>query len=136
MARGKINNESGVTKPGLLLVVSDELIRDIFTQLFERSGYYTVSVKRAKDALETLKDECFDVVICDFDLNDGTGVEFFESAKNICPDRINILMTTPGDPVNVFEIKKLNIRDIVEKPFPFHELLRISEVTFKNDSIT
>ncbi len=126
-----MDNESGTKQPKLLLVVSDDLIRDIFTQLFERSGYYTVSVERAKDALETLNDECFDIVICDFDLYDNTGLEFFESIKSICPDRTNILMTTPGDPVNVYEVKKLNIRHIIEKPFPFEELLRIVEGTFK-----
>jgi DNA-binding NtrC family response regulator len=121
LARGKKDN----AKPRLLLVVSDDLIRDIFRKLFERSGYYTVAVEKAKDGLETLNNECFDVIICDFDLHDSTGVEFFESAKNICPDRINILMTTPGDPLDVYEVKKLNIRNIIEKPFPFDELLRI-----------
>ena len=125
LARVKMDNANGITKPRLLLVVSDDLIRDIFTKLFERSGYYTVAVEKAKDGLETLKDECFDIVICDFDLHDSTGVEFFESTKNICPDRINILMITPGDLVNISEVKKLNIRHIIEKPFPFEELLRI-----------
>jgi DNA-binding NtrC family response regulator len=125
LASVKKDNANGNTKPRLLLVVSDDLIRDIFRKLFERSGYYTVAVAEAKDGLVTLKDECFDVVICDFDLHGGTGVEFFESTKNICPDRINILMITPGDPVNVYEAKKLNIGHIIEKPFPFEELLRI-----------
>ena len=125
MAREKMDNANGITKPRLLLVVSDDLIRDIFKKLFERSGYYTVAVEKAKDALETLKDECFDIIICDFDLNDSTGVEFFKSAKNIFPDRINILMITPGDLVNISDVKKLNIHHIIEKPFPFEELLRI-----------
>jgi two-component system OmpR family response regulator len=132
LSRVKMDNADGTTIPRLLLVVSDDLIRDIFRKLFERSGYQTVAVERAKDGLENLRDECFDVIICDFDLHDSTGVEFFESAKNICPERINILMITPGDPVNVYEIKKLNIRHIIEKPFPFDELLRIVEGTFKS----
>ena len=38
MARVKKDNANGNTKPRLLLVVSDDLIREIFTQLFERSG--------------------------------------------------------------------------------------------------
>ena len=125
MASAKKDNANGITKSRLLLVVSDDLIRDIFTQLFKRSGYYTVAVEKAKDALETLKDECFDIIICDFDLNDSTGIEFFKLTKNICTDRIKILMITPGDLVNVYEVKKLSIRHIIEKPFPFEELLRI-----------
>jgi DNA-binding NtrC family response regulator len=115
------------TKPRILLVVSDDLIRDIFTKLFVRSGYYTVAVETAKEGLETLKDECFDFVICDFDLYDSTGVEFFESTKDICPDRINILMITPGDLMNVSGVEKLNIRHIIEKPFTFEDLLLILE---------
>jgi len=125
LASVKKDNANGITKSRLLLVVSDDSIRDIFRKLFERSAYYTVAAEKAKEGLEALKDECFDIVICDFDLHDSTGVVFFESTKNICPDRSNILMITPGDPVNVYEVKKLNIRHIIEKPFPFEELLRI-----------
>jgi DNA-binding NtrC family response regulator len=131
LARGKMDNANGITKPRLLLVESYDLIRDIFKELFERSGYYIVAVDTVRDGLKTLEDECFDVVICDYDLYDGTGVEFFESTKNICPDRINILMITPGDLVHVYDVKKLIIHHIIEKPFPFDELLRIVEDTFK-----
>jgi DNA-binding NtrC family response regulator len=121
----KADNTKGKTKPRVLLVVSDDLIRDIFTKLFVRAGYYTVAVERARKGFETLKNECFDIVICDFELHDSTGVEFFESTKDIYPDRINILMITPGDLMNVRGVKKLNIRHIIEKPFPFDELLKI-----------
>jgi two-component system, NtrC family, response regulator HydG len=120
-----MENTEGNDKKRLLLVVSDDLICDIFRQLLERSGYNTVAFEKAKNGVEVLKNECFDIVICDFDLNDGTGIEFFESTKDICPNRINILMTTPGDLINVSEVKKLNISHIIEKPFPFEELLSI-----------
>ena len=113
------------TKPRILLVVSIDLIRNVFMELFERSDYYTVAVETAKVGLETLKDECFDFVICDFDLYDNTGIEFLESTKDICPDKVNILMITPGDLMNVSGVEKLNIRRIIEKPFPFDELLKI-----------
>jgi DNA-binding NtrC family response regulator len=126
-----MDSADGTTIPRLLLVVSDDLIRDIFRKLFERSGYQTVAAEKAKDGLETLKDECFDIVICDFDLHDSTGLEFFKSIKNICPDRTNILMIHYGDLVNISEVKKLNIQHIIEKPFPFETLLRIVEKTPK-----
>ena len=89
-----MNGSKGKTKPRILLVVSNDLIRDVFKDLFERTGYNAVAVDTAKDGLETLRDECLDVIICDFDLHDSTGVEFFELAKKICPNRINILMIT------------------------------------------
>jgi two-component system response regulator HydG len=120
-----MNGSKGKTKLRILLVVSNDLIRDVLKELFERSGYNTVAVDKAIDGFKALNDECFDIVICDFDLYDSTGVEFFESTKDICPDRINILMITPGDLMNVPGVEKLNIRHIIEKPFTFEDLLII-----------
>jgi DNA-binding NtrC family response regulator len=120
-----MNGSKGKTKPRILLVVSNDLIRDVFKDLFERSGYNTLAVDTAKDGFKTLKDECFDIVICDYDLYDSTGVEFFKSVKDVCPDRNNILMITYGDEVDISNVKKLNIRHILEKPFPFEELINI-----------
>jgi DNA-binding NtrC family response regulator len=127
----KKDNAKGTSKPRLLFVESNDLIRDIFRELFEKHGYYIIAADTAKDGLKILNVECFDIVICDFDLHDGTGVEFFESAKNICPDRINILMINYGDLVNISEVEKLNIHHIIEKPFSFETLLRIVEKTPK-----
>ena len=120
-----MNDSKGKTKPKILLVVSDDLIRDVFQELFERSGYNTVAVDTAMDGFKALNDECFDIVICDFDLHDGLGVDFFESIKDSCPDSINILMITPGDLANITEEERLNIYHVIEKPFPFEELLKI-----------
>ena len=124
-----MNGSKGKTKPRILLVVSNDLIRDVFKELFERSGYNTVAVDTAKDGFKALNDECFDIVICDFDLYDNTGVEFFESVKDVCPNKSNILMTTYGDLANVTEEKILNINHVIEKPFPFEDLLKIFENT-------
>ena len=120
-----MNGSKGKTKPRILLVVSNDLIRDIFKDLFERSGYNTFAVDTAKDGFKALNDECLDIVICDFDLYDSTGVKFFESVKDVCPDKNNILMTTYGDLANVTEGEILNLHHILEKPFPFEELLKI-----------
>jgi len=127
LARVKMDKAKGNTKPRLLLVESNDLIRDIFRELFEKQGYYIIAADTAKDGMKILSDECFDIVICDFDLYDNTGFEFFESVKNIYPNRTNILMITYGDLVHISEVKKLNIHHIIEKPFPFETLLRIVE---------
>ena len=131
VVRVKKDNAKGTTKPRLLFVESNNLIRDIFRELFEKSGYRIVAVETAIDGFRILNDECFDIVICDFDLHDSTGLEFFKSIKNICPDRTNILMINYGDLVNISEVKKLNIHHIIEKPFSFETLLRIVEKTLK-----
>jgi two-component system response regulator HydG len=128
----KKDNAKGTSKPRLLFVESNDLIRDIFRELFEKHGYFIIAADTAKDGLKILNDECFDIVICDFDLYDNTGLEFFESIKNICLDRTNILMINYGDLVNISVVENLNIHHIIEKPFSFETLLRIVEKTPKN----
>jgi DNA-binding NtrC family response regulator len=113
------------TKTRILLVVYNDLIRDIFRKLFLRCGYHVIAVDTARNGFKALNEVCFDIVICDFDLRDITGFEFFISIKNICPERNNILMITYGDLANVSGVKNLNIRHIIEKPFAFEELLKI-----------
>ena len=41
-------------KTRLLLVDSNELIRDIFKMLFERLGYYAVTVRTAREGLKAI----------------------------------------------------------------------------------
>jgi DNA-binding NtrC family response regulator len=56
---------------------------------------------------------------------DSTGLNFLVSLKNVCPNKTNVLMITYGDLDNISETKNCGIHDIIEKPFPFEELLRI-----------
>jgi DNA-binding NtrC family response regulator len=125
MASAKMEHKTENSKPRLLLVDSNELIRDIFKMLFERLGYYAVTVRTAREGFNALNDENFDIVICDSYLHECNGIEFFQASKNYCKNTTNILMTTYGDVIDTSNINKLNVRHIIEKPFPFEELLRI-----------
>jgi DNA-binding NtrC family response regulator len=120
-----MDHKTDNTKPRFLLVDSNELIRDIFKMLFERLGYYAVTARTAREGFKALNDGNFDIVICDFYLHASSGIEFFEACKNYCKNTTNILMTTYGDVIDTSNIKKLNVRHILEKPFPFEELLKI-----------
>jgi DNA-binding NtrC family response regulator len=123
MESAKMNKPKAKTK--LLLVVSNDLMRNIFRKLFVRFGYHIIAVDTARNGFKALNEVCFDSVICDFDLHECNGLEFFISIKNICPERNNILMITYGDLANISGVKNLNIRHIIEKPFPFEELLKV-----------
>jgi DNA-binding NtrC family response regulator len=120
-----MDNANGITKPRLLLVESNEFIRNALRTAFERSGYSIVAVETARDGSQVLNDDCLDVVISDYELMDSTGLNFLVSLKNVCPNKTNVLMITYGDLDNISETKNCGIHHIIEKPFPFEELLRI-----------
>ena len=136
MAREKMDSANRTTKPRLLLVESNEFIRNALRTAFERSGYSIVVVETARDGSQVLNDDCLDVVISDYELMDSTGLNFLVSLKNVCPNKTNVLMITYGDLDNISETKNCGIHHIIEKPFSFEKLLRIVEGTPKNNVIT
>ena len=135
MARGKMDSANGNTKPRLLLVESNEFIRNALRTAFEKSGYSIVVVETARDGSQVLNDDCLDVVISDYELMDSTGLNFLVSLKNVCPNKTNVLMITYGDLDNISETKNCGIHYIIEKPFSFEKLLRIVEKTPKTNLI-
>ena len=54
MASVKMNGSKGNKEPRILLVVSNDLIRDVLKELFERSGYNTAAVDTAKDGFKEM----------------------------------------------------------------------------------
>ena len=58
MARVKIENTKGNTKPRILLVVYNDLIRDIFRKLFLRFGYHIIAVDTARNGFKALNEVC------------------------------------------------------------------------------
>jgi DNA-binding response OmpR family regulator len=57
-----MDHKTDNAKQRLLLVDSNELIRDIFKALFERLDYYAVTVRTAREGFKALNDENFDIV--------------------------------------------------------------------------
>jgi DNA-binding response OmpR family regulator len=94
LAKGKMDSANRNTKPRLLLVESNEFIRNALRTAFEKSGYSIVVVETARDGSQILNDDCLDVVISDYELMDSTGLNFLVSLKNICPNKTNVLMIT------------------------------------------
>jgi DNA-binding NtrC family response regulator len=127
-----MGNSKHNTKPKLLLVEPDEFIRNALRAAFYRMGYYIVAVDSKIHGQQILDVKCLDVIICDFDLYDGSGMEFLVSIKNVCPEKTTVLMITYGDLDNHSEAVKQGINHVVEKPFLFEKLLRIIENVHKH----
>jgi DNA-binding NtrC family response regulator len=122
-------------KPSLLIVESDDMIRNVLISALEKFGYSTIAVDTAEDGSQILNNKRFDVIISDYDLKDTTGLEFLKSLKSVYPDKTNVLMISYGDVENVSETKDYGIHHVIEKPFLFEELLNIIEGVTKNSLV-
>jgi DNA-binding NtrC family response regulator len=107
----------------ILLVDDDELIRDSLSLAFENRGCHLQAHETAEQALETLQNEHFDIIISDFKLPGIDGLTFFQSAAAACPDSINILITAYREKEVACEARRIGVHDFIEKPFSPRKLI-------------
>ena len=86
-----------VRKSRILLVDDEPLVVEMFEELLEGEGYDVVSATTAFDAMNRLRNESFDMLICDVRLEPFDGFEIMEKAQERNQELPVILIT--GAPV-------------------------------------
>ena len=102
----------------ILLADDDPKIHLVVRMWFEKKGHDVTSVHNGKDALETLKDQEFDVLVSDVNMPLMNGIDL---AKNILTSRLQpeliVLLTSRCDHVRLkdqFDSDKVHL---YSKPF-------------------
>lgn len=99
----------------LLLVEDDDALAEAFSLALSALGHDVVLAGSGEQALETLHDARFDVVLLDVLL---PGIDGFEACRRIRADSLVpvILLTARGDPVDVVVGLECGADDYVVKP--------------------
>lgn len=107
-----------------ILVVDDEpLVRKLAVEILRRGGYKPHGVSSARDALELLDQESFDLVVSDVVMPEMTGVEFLYELRERRPDLPVVLMTGGSkEPERTTKAVELGASGLVYKPFSHAEL--------------
>lgn len=107
-----------------VFVIDDErIIRVTIADDLRDAGFKVYEFSNAKIALMQFKEICPDIVISDIKMPEMDGVDFFEKARQICPDTIFILMTAYGKIEDAVKVIKLGAFDYLTKPFSNDELM-------------
>ena len=107
-----------------VLVVDDEIqiCRFVEAVLSARVTKFR-SATRARDALQILKSESFDVLLTDLHLNGSNGLDLIQSSLRIQPDLAAIVITGFGTLESAVEAMRHGVRDYVVKPISSQNLL-------------
>jgi len=126
-------------KKNIFIVEDDANLLHALSFTLRRHNYIVTETHRAQDALTILMMQgsqhiTVDLLITDIQLPDMTGTELVKelSAKNILPS--TLVMTAFGT-VDLFkELKRLGVKECIDKPFDIQELVgRVSGIlTTKN----
>lgn len=98
-------------------------VRDLTVEILRRSGYNPHGVPTAREALDLLEKERFDLVVSDVMMPGMTGVEFLYELRLRQPELRVILMTGGSEePERTTKAVELGAAGLLYKPFSHAEL--------------
>ncbi|MBX7255882.1 MAG: sigma-54 dependent transcriptional regulator [Candidatus Hydrogenedentes bacterium] len=122
-------------KSRILIAEDDETQRHILVDILTVSGYAVMGVASAKEALASLRDETYNVLLTDLRMPEMDGVELLRQAKRIRPDIDVVVMTAYATVKTAVTAMKEGASDYLAKPFDKDELLVVIERTLERSNL-
>ncbi len=112
----------------ILIVDDDNDIRTLLTRFLVKNNYDTANVRSGAAALEWMRGNKPDLVLCDFRLEDMNATELLPGIRDLHPTAAVIVITGYSDVKDAVEVIKLGAQDYVTKPlFPDEILVTIRQ---------
>ena len=112
----------------ILLVEDDPVtLKAICEKLMSETNYECRGVGSIQKALEVVKKETFDIIISDYSLPDGTGIEFLEAVKSFMYDVSFVIITASEQKGLIQQAITKGADDFLTKPFHLENLPTIIE---------
>ncbi|MFN4763275.1 sigma-54-dependent transcriptional regulator [Gillisia sp. Q332] len=109
-----------------ILVIEDEAsIRRVLIKILseENSSYYVDEAEDGLAGIEKLKEEDFDLILCDIKMPKMDGIEVLEAIKKIKPEIPVVMISGHGDLDTAVNTMKLGAFDYISKPPDLNRLL-------------
>lgn len=110
-------------KESVLLIEDEKLMRITLEDALRAAGYEVISHDSGLNALKSLKENPFDMVITDVRLPDADGLDILRDIVERNRNTQVILMTAYGTIKDAVEAMKLGAFDYITKPFALDEFL-------------
>ncbi|HCW06805.1 MAG TPA: hypothetical protein DGG95_05505, partial [Cytophagales bacterium] len=111
----------------VLIVDDDQGIREALIELMQPEGYRVSEAATAKEALEKVRTQKFDLILLDIQLPDIEGTKLLAHFQNIMPDSIKIMITGNSTVENTLEALNNGANSYFRKPFNPQDLLETIE---------
>lgn len=114
-----------MSKPVILIIDDEEIMRDVLTRLLEKEGYQVLAAANADEGLVLLREEAVDLVLLDLMLPGKGGLPTLDEIRAMDPDLVVIMISAFASIENAVQATKAGAFDFVTKPFKNEELLHL-----------
>lgn len=113
-----------MSKPNILVVEDEELMRSILRQLLEGEGFHVLTADSAENALAVFSSSDVAVTLTDIKMAGMDGLELLDQIKTIDEEAIVIIMTAYSSVDSAIAALRKGAYDYVTKPFVNEDLLQ------------
>lgn len=114
-----------------ILIIDDEVsVCSLLTRFLSKHGFETESSTTGAQALRMVKEQPFDMILCDYHLQDINGKDLFEKIQPILPNAIVIFITGYADVRVAVDLIKHGAYHYLSKPLYPDEILELINKAF------
>ena len=115
----------------ILIVEDEEIIRDTLSEFLSGEGFQVGAAGDVEEALKLVREQDYDVAVCDVQLPDGDGVQLLRRLHRINPAMFVLIISAYATVENAVDAFTAGAFDYLVKPVNFDELGRRLERLFK-----
>jgi two-component system nitrogen regulation response regulator NtrX len=111
--------------PKILIIEDEAAIRRVLTKILseENETYKVEEAEDGQQGLEKIKNDDYDLVLCDIKMPKMDGVEVLEAVKKIKPEIPMVMISGHGDLETAIHTMRLGAFDYISKPPDLNRLL-------------
>ncbi len=107
----------------ILIVDDEDVLQDVLSSLLRKEGYSTTSATTGKQALESLAQEEFDLVLLDLMLPDTSGLDVLKAIRREDPEQVVVVITAFSSIEGAIQAMREGAFSYIPKPFKNEEVL-------------
>ncbi len=119
----------------ILVVDDEEGIRDFLCYELNSHGFQVFTANNGMEAVEKVKKQKFDLVLCDVQMPGMNGISTLEEIKKIDPRVEVIIATGYGTVETAVSAMRKGAYDFIQKPFNIDELLMLIEKAMEKSGL-
>jgi putative nucleotidyltransferase with HDIG domain len=107
----------------ILVVDDEESVRHLLSRMLLKGGYESTLAADAAEARKFIKDQKFELILCDVNMPGESGIDFIRYVAAEYPDTATMMVTAVDDPEIAETALEVGIYGYIIKPFNANEVI-------------